>query len=97
MTGLQMNSIAICCRNAAIMLEIADEAEPDKEKRSRIQKANRGQAKLLRECADRLDREIAQIGLDHEWLREDRLLYGSSFECGGVRVDPAAVQIKTEE
>jgi hypothetical protein len=51
----QIKQIIACCRNSAVMLEIADGDIPDKEKRERIQKLNRAQAQLLRDGADFLE------------------------------------------
>lgn len=48
--------LATCCLNAAVMLEMADDGiRRDVNAMQRIQKANRGQALLLRQAADLAD------------------------------------------
>ena len=49
----EYEAIATCCRNAAKMLEIADDGKKrSAEENKRLQNANCGQAELLRQAAE---------------------------------------------
>jgi hypothetical protein len=56
------SSVGACCRNAAMMLQIADQNPiDDKELRTRILKANAGQAELLHKAADIADEMLVAL------------------------------------
>jgi hypothetical protein len=55
------SAIARCCVNAAAMLDVADNHDPDKRRREACQKANRGQAELLMEAAQQAHEMLAAL------------------------------------
>ena len=57
-SATELAAIAICCRNSAAMLELANHGEPDVARRQRIIEFNSGQAALLRAAAKMADQGV---------------------------------------
>jgi hypothetical protein len=79
--GAKRSPLATCCLNAAIMLEMADDGtRRDLNALQRIQKANRGQAQLLREAANLADALVLALLHAQEALAWHD---AEGFEVGG--------------
>jgi hypothetical protein len=90
------SSVGACCRNAAMMLRIADhQPTTDKEQRARILKANAGQAELLHKAADIAD-ELLEIAKRVLMTEEPRLPKGQSNYAPSFLDELRAVISKAE-